>query len=329
MTVSDWRAMTVTRLGWEADGVVSLVLAPTDGAPLPKWEAGAHIDVRLPSGTVRQYSLCGEPCDPAYTVAVLREADGRGGSAEIHDTALIGRTLSIRGPRNHFPLVSAAHHVLVAGGIGITPVLAMAREATARGDSWELHYGGRAVTTMAFVGQARALAESAGAPFRLTAGEPLDLAALVRDVPEGGAIHACGPPALLAALREEIDGARPGLPLYTEQFTSAGAGAAASAQESAGGGSVVAVEAFEVELAGTGETVVVTPGTSILEAVRTLRPDVLSSCEEGFCGTCETKVLGGTPVHADTILSEQERAGNASMMICVGGCASKRLILDL
>ncbi|MGW6359908.1 PDR/VanB family oxidoreductase [Streptomyces sp. NPDC055092] len=326
MTVSDWREVTVTRLGWEADGVVSLVLAPADGAPLPEWEAGAHIDVRLPSGTVRQYSLCGEPGDPAYTIAVLRETDGRGGSAEIHDTALIGRTLSIRGPRNHFPLESATHHVLVAGGIGITPVLAMAREATARGDSWKLHYGGRAVTTMAFVDQARALAESAGASFRLRAGEQLDLPALVRDVPEGGAIHACGPPGLLAALRQEIDGARPGLPLYTEQFTSAGTGAAASGPEGAEG---EPFEAFEVELAGTGETVVVTPGTSILEAVRTLRPDVLSSCEEGFCGTCETKVLGGTPVHADTILSEQERAQNASMMICVGGCASQRLILDL
>ncbi|MFC6066553.1 PDR/VanB family oxidoreductase [Streptomyces ochraceiscleroticus] len=323
MTVSDWREVTVTRLGLEADGAVSLVLAPADGVPLPAWDAGGHIDLRLPSGTVRQYSLCGEPGDPAYTIAVLREPDGRGGSAEIHDSTLIGRTLAIRGPRNHFPLEPAAHHVLVAGGIGITPVLAMAREATARGDSWELHYGGRAVTTMAFVEQARMLAESAGARFRLTAGEPLDLPALVRDVPEGGAIHACGPPGLLAALRAEIDSARPGLPLYTEQFTSAGTGAAASAPEDADG------DAFEVELARTGETVVVTPGTSVLEAVRTLRPDVLSSCEEGFCGTCETKVLGGTPVHADTILSEKERAENTSMMICVGGCASQRLILDL
>ncbi|MFD7444425.1 PDR/VanB family oxidoreductase [Streptomyces sp. NPDC059909] len=322
MTVSDWREVTVTRLGWEADGVVSLVFTPTDGAPLPEWGAGAHIDVRLPSGTVRQYSLCGEPGGPAYTIAVLREADGRGGSAEIHDTALIGRTLSIRGPRNHFPLESAAHHVLVAGGIGITPVLAMAREATARGDSWELHYGGRAVTTMAFVDQARALAESAGAPFRLKAGEQLDLPALVRDVPEGGAIHACGPPGMLAALREEIKRSRPSLPLYIEQFTSAGTGSEEPAVPTDG-------EAFEVELFRSGETVTVEPGTSILEAVRTLRPDVLSSCEEGFCGTCETKVLGGTPVHADSILSQKERAENTSMMICVGGCASQRLVLDL
>lgn len=148
MTASDWREVTVTRLGWEADGVVSLILTPTDGVPLPAWDAGAHIDVRLPSGTVRQYSLCGESFDPAYTIAVLREPDGRGGSAEIHDTALIGRTLAIRGPRNHFPLEPAAHHVLIAGGIGITPILALAREATARGDSWELHYRDVVLTSL-------------------------------------------------------------------------------------------------------------------------------------------------------------------------------------
>lgn len=322
-TAQGWQDTVVAQVRLEARGVVSLTLAAADGEPLPSWEAGAHIDVRLPSGTVRQYSLCGDPGAAEYTVAVLREENGRGGSAEIHDTGLVGRTLPIRGPRNHFPLRSAEHHVFIAGGIGITPVLALAREAARRGASWELHYGGRSTAHMAFAREVRDLGGGAD----LVAGENLDLATIVSRAPAGAAVYACGPTGLLAALRKLCTDTGPAL--YTEQFTAvpnARTGVGATSQDATG---AAQGQAFEVELARTGATVTVEPGTSILEAVRTLRPDVLSSCEEGFCGTCETKVLAGNPIHADGILTERERETGASMMICVGGCASRRLVLDL
>ncbi|MEB8338319.1 PDR/VanB family oxidoreductase [Streptomyces endophyticus] len=310
-----WHDTVVTAARLEAEGVISLTLAARDGGRLPSWEAGAHIDVRLPSGTVRQYSLCGDPGAADYTVAVLREANGRGGSAEIHDTALVGRTLPIRGPRNHFPLHAAEHYVFLAGGIGITPVLALAREAASRGASWELHYGGRSATSMALTREVRAL----GGDIHLVEGAPLDLAGIVSGTPAGTAVYACGPAGLLGAVREVCGDTGP--TLYTEQFT-ADPNARPVSEETAS-------QAFEVELARTGTTVTVEPGTSILDAVRTVNPDVLSSCEEGFCGTCETKVLAGQPVHADTILNEREREAGTSMMICVGSCASRRLVLDL
>lgn len=316
MTGTDiWRDTLVTAVRLEADGVVSLTLAASDGSRLPEWEAGSHIDVRLPSGTVRQYSLCGDPEDTTYTVAVLRESDGRGGSAEIHDTALVGRTLPIRGPRNHFPLEDAGHYVFLAGGIGITPVLALARAAARKGASWELHYGGRSATSMAFTREVAAL----GGDTTLVEGAPLDLAAIVSGAPAGSAVYACGPPGLLNAVRDVCTDT--GTTLRTEQFT--------ADPDTRPAPDTVSAEAFDVELARTGATVTVEPGTSILDAVRTVCPDVLSSCEEGFCGTCETKVLAGQPVHADTILNEREREAGASMMICVGGCASRRLVLDL
>ncbi|MEU0971053.1 PDR/VanB family oxidoreductase [Streptomyces sp. NPDC005917] len=325
MTETDWYQAVVTQVRLEAEQVISLVLAPAAGAALPDWEPGAHIDLRLPSGLIRQYSLCGDPADPHYTVAVLREEAGRGGSAEIHDTALIGRTLAVRGPRNHFALEPAPRYVFLAGGIGITPVLAMARHATRQGAPWSLHYGGRRADTMAFTAELRRLAHQAGAPLTLRSDDaegPLPLAEIIHDAPEGSLLYACGPAGMLTALRTAVEAGRPELTLRTEQFTAT----ATPTPVPEGNGTAAA---FEVRLARTGETVTVEPGTTILDAVRRVRPDVLSSCEEGFCGTCETKVLAGEPVHQDTILSERERAAGNTMMICVGGCASHRLVLDL
>ena len=318
--------VTVTQVRWESAGVVSLRLRGDD--PLPGWTAGAHVDLVLPSGLVRQYSLCGEPDDPEYTVAVLREPDGRGGSAEIHDTALVGRRLAIRGPRNRFALEPAEAYGFVAGGIGITPVLGMIREAVAAGVPWELHYGGRRAETLAFTGPLRELAGRSGGRLVLRSDDvdgPLPLNAIVAGAPAGSAVYACGPAGLLAALSRTVELERPDLPLRFERFGADPLGPDATAA----GGSAGGRASFEVELAQTGETVTVLPGQSVLDAVRPLRPDVLSSCEEGFCGTCETKVLDGTPLHRDTILSEKERARNTSMMICVGGCTSARLVLDL
>jgi ferredoxin-NADP reductase len=326
-TGTDWLTVTVTAGRVEADQVISLTLEAKGALPaLPAWEPGAHLDVRLPSGLVRQYSLCGDPADPAYTIAVLREQDGRGGSAEIHDTALLGRTLEIRGPKNHFRFEPAASYVFIAGGIGVTPILPMARAAARAGTPWQLHYGGRRDDSMAF---RPALEELAGAGGNLVIRTddregPLPLAEIVRDAPEGSLVYACGPAGMLAALRSAVT-ARPDLDLRIEQFTAGDPGDPGAADPALAESGA----SFEVELAKSGETVTVEPGTSILEAVRELRPDVLYSCEEGFCGSCETKVLAGDPVHRDTILSDKERARNTSMMICVGGCTSKRLVLDL
>jgi ferredoxin-NADP reductase len=317
MADTEWFPVTVVAARWEADQVVSLTLAGHHA--LPDWEAGAHVDVRLSSGLVRQYSLCGDPADPTYTIAVLREPAGRGGSAEVHDTALLGRTLQIRGPRNHFRLEPADRYVFIAGGIGVTPILPMVREAVRRGASWQLHYGGRRAGTMAFTHTLQTLGTHGAVAIRSDDRDgPLPLTEIVQNAPPHSLLYACGPAGMLAALRSTVAAQRPELPLNTEQFT---------ADPSTSG--AAQADSFEVELAHTGETVVVRPGTSILEAVRTLRPDVLSSCEEGFCGTCETKVLAGQPIHQDSILSEHERARNTTMMICVGGCASPRLVLDL
>ncbi|WP_433291576.1 PDR/VanB family oxidoreductase [Pseudonocardia sp. CA-142604] len=294
--------------------------------PLPAWSPGAHIDVVLPSGLVRQYSLCGDPGDPEYTIAVLREPNGRGGSAEIHDSALVGRQLRIQGPRNRFELEPAPSYVFVAGGIGITPLLPMIRETTARGLPWQLHYGGRRRDTMAFTTELHALAAHPGAELTLYSDDldgPLPLPAILDSAPRDAALFACGPAGMLAAVRTAAEQHRPGLQFRFEQFS-------AEPSEVENPAEPATEDApYEVELSRTGETVMVQPGQSILDAVRPLRPEILSSCEEGFCGTCETKVLEGVPVHRDTILSAKERARNTSMMICVGGCASARLVLDL
>ncbi|MFI5610255.1 PDR/VanB family oxidoreductase [Amycolatopsis sp. NPDC051903] len=320
MTTEQTRTVRVVQARWEADGVVSLRLRAGDGTPLPPWEPGAHLDLVLPSGSVRQYSLCGEPDSADYTVAVLREAAGRGGSAELHDTALVGRELRIRGPRNRFELEPARRYVFVAGGIGITPLLAMIRRVAARGLPWELHYGGRRRDTLAFTRELTALAERSVGELHLRSDDvegPLPLTEIVRGAPAGAMLYACGPGGLLTALAGTVERENPALALRFERFTAAPA-------EPAPGGA-----AFDVELARTGGSVTVQPGQSILDAVRQKLPDVLYSCEEGFCGTCETKVLEGEPVHRDTLLSPKERAKNTTMMICVGGCASARLVLDL
>ncbi|MEW2624110.1 PDR/VanB family oxidoreductase [Streptomyces sp. NPDC048106] len=313
------REMLVRQVRWEADGVVSVELAPADGTPVPAWEPGAHLDLVLPSGTVRQYSLCGDPADRSrYTVAVLREERGRGGSREIHDTALVGRTIGVRGPRNHFPLREAGACLLIAGGIGITPLLAMARQLQQRGADWRLVYAGRSRRTMAFLDLLAEYGEAVRVVPEDEEGR-LDLAALMASAVPGTEIWCCGPTGLLEAV--ENAARERDIPVHTERFTASGQ--TPPAADAPGG------ETFEVELRRSGRTVEVTPDRSVLDAVREHVPDVVSSCEEGFCGACETPVLEGIPDHRDEVLSDGERAENNTMMICVSRACSKRLVLDL
>ncbi|MDS0134407.1 MULTISPECIES: PDR/VanB family oxidoreductase [unclassified Amycolatopsis] len=289
-----------------ADGVVALTLRFPGGEPLPLWEPGAHIDLVLP-GFVRQYSLCGDPADrSAYRVAVLHERDGRGGSAYVHDKLSAGDRVSVSGPRNHFALVEAARYLFIAGGIGITPILPMLDRA---GDDWQLVYGGRTRSSMAFTAELAAHGDRVS--FRPQDEHGLlDLSSLLTDVRPGTAVYCCGPEPLLAAV-EALNPAD----LHVERFTPVSDEGPRTA--------------FEVELAGSGVVLPVPADRSILEVVEEAGVTVLSSCREGTCGTCETGVLGGEPDHRDSVLTADERLENEVMMLCVSRACSPRLVLDL
>ncbi|MGW0880372.1 PDR/VanB family oxidoreductase [Streptomyces sp. NPDC002671] len=290
-----------------ADGVVQLRL---EGTELPRWEPGAHLDVVLPSGLVRQYSLCGDPEDPSsYTVATRLVEDGRGGSREVHEQLAEGMELEVRGPRNRFPLVEAESYVFVAGGIGITPILAMLRSLP-DGTDWRMLYCGRTRASMPFLEEVGKLAGD-----RLTVaaedevGRP-DLDALLAEVPAGTAVYCCGPEGLMEAVGARLP---EGATLHLERF---------APRLSTEGN-----QAFEVELRRSGRTLTVEADTTVLAAVRRELPDTAYSCRQGFCGTCQQRVLAGEVEHRDELLTDAERAD--SMLICVSRARSERLVLDM
>ncbi|MFJ8884817.1 PDR/VanB family oxidoreductase [Streptomyces sp. NPDC102402] len=304
--------LTVRRMTWEAEGVLSVELVHPDGKPLPAWTPGAHLDVHA-GGQVRQYSLCGDPHAPdVYRIGVLHEPASRGGSRFVHTQLRPGQQITVSEPRNHFALEEADAYVFVAGGIGITPLLAMAREAARRGAAWRMVYGGRSRASMAFTGELDAL----GGDVTLVPQDEhghIDLDTQLAGLPDGTLLYSCGPEPLLAAVEQRCPADR----LRLERF-------AAPTVERAGDD-----EAFEVECRTSGLTLTVGAGTSVLEAAEGAGLAVESSCRDGICGSCETRVLEGTPDHRDFLLSEAERAAGASMMICVSRCASGRLVLDL
>ncbi|GAB3804938.1 PDR/VanB family oxidoreductase [Micromonospora zhanjiangensis] len=307
--------LVVTRRERVAAQVVAISLGRPDGGDLPEWEPGAHVDLELEAGLVRQYSLCGDPADrSALCVAVQREPDGRGGSRLVHERLTVGATVRVRGPRNTFPLVPARRYLFVAGGIGITPIRPMVAAADAAGAQWRLVYGGRSRATMAF---AATLRETYGDRVSLHPQDRdglLDLAGLLGR-PGAGLVYCCGPESLVDAVERHCRGWPPGR-LHVERFTP---------RRDTGGPEA----AIEVELAVSGRTVTVPPGTPILRAVEEAGVRVLSSCREGTCGTCETTVLAGVPEHRDALLTEQERAAGDVMMICVSRARTPRLVLEL
>ncbi|MEU9621418.1 MULTISPECIES: PDR/VanB family oxidoreductase [unclassified Streptomyces] len=313
---SDRRPTTTRRLliserTAAADGVVQLRL---EGPDLPAWQPGAHLDLLLPSGLVRQYSLCGDPADPGtYTIATRLVEDGRGGSREVHAQLHEGAEVEVRAPRNRFPLAEAPGYLFIAGGIGITPILPMLRSVAASGADWRLLYGGRSRASMPFLDEIEKLGADGD---RVTvvpedeSGRP-DPAAALADTAEGTAVYCCGPGPLMDAVASALP---PGRTLHLERFT-------AAATSSAGSGP------FEVELRRSGRTVRVAAGQSVLAAVREELPYVSYSCEQGFCGTCRQRVLEGEIDHRDELLTDAERED--SMLICVSRCRGKRLVLDL
>ncbi|GAA4815161.1 PDR/VanB family oxidoreductase [Streptomyces ziwulingensis] len=304
--------LVVAGLDRVAEDVLVLTLRHPLGEPLPAWEPGAHVDLVLGPGLERQYSLCGDPADRrTWRVAVARERAGRGGSAQVHERVGPGDRVRVRGPRNHFRLEPAARYRFVAGGIGITPVLPMLAAAQEAGADWTLLYGGRTRRSMAFTGElSRYGARVTLAPEDETG--PLDLAPVLADVSEGTLVYACGPGPLLDAVERRCPRGR----LRLERFRPAARAPAGAAE-------------FEVVLARSGRTVPVAPDVSVLDAVRAAGAEVLWSCAEGTCGTCETDVVEGTPDHRDSVLTDEERAAGETMLICVSRCRGKRLVLDL
>jgi ferredoxin-NADP reductase len=296
-----------------ADGVVALTLAHPGGRRLPDWTPGAHLDLILPGGLTRQYSLCGDRWDPhTYRIGVLREPDGRGGSAYVHDTLAEGDTVAIGGPRNNFPLAPSERYLFIAGGIGITPLLPMIYQAELLGADWRLLYGGRTRASMAFLDE---LARY-GSRVELVPQDERGLLDLPAELPPDTKVYCCGPAGLLDAMERRAAGWPAGM-LRTERFVAKDLGAPARG------------EPFEVELRRTGRTLTVTRGQSVLQAINDAGVNVLSSCRQGLCGTCETTVLAGEVDHRDALLDDAERAAGDCMFVCVSRARSDRLVLDL
>ena len=303
-----------------ATDVVELTLSSAEGAPLPVWQAGAHIDLELPSGLVRQYSLCGRADASTFAVAVLREPNGRGGSVEVHDALTVGATLMVSAPRNNFALKESGSYLFIAGGIGVTPILAMIEEAERASSKWTLVYGGRSLSSMAY---RERLQKIGGDRVRVvpedTDGRP-DLAQLLGSVGPDTEIYCCGPGGLLDAVTLRSAELGLGERLHLERFA-----AAADAVT----GPVDGDTAFDVELALSGITVRVESDQTILDALDAAGVDAPFSCEEGFCGSCETRVVCGTPDHRDTVATAEAHDAASTMILCVGRSRGPRLVLDL
>ncbi|GAB3200131.1 PDR/VanB family oxidoreductase [Nocardioides hungaricus] len=309
------QTLRVRGLRWESDGVVSVELEDrASGVPLPAWTPGAHVDVRLPNGLVRQYSLCGEPGASSWRIAVLHEP-GRGGSTYVHETLRPGQLLDVVGPRNHFELAPATAYVFVAGGIGITPILPMVGECVAAGRPWRLVYGGRTRSAMAFVDE---LAAYGGGVELVPEDEvgPIDVPGALAGLPAGAAAYCCGPAGLLDAVTAAAREA--GVECRTERFTPV-----MSAREARAGGE------FDVVLKRSGRSLTVRDGESIMEVVERAGIVPPSSCREGTCASCETGVISGAVDHRDGILTEEERRESLTMMICVSRSLGPELVLDL
>ncbi|MEW5809798.1 MAG: PDR/VanB family oxidoreductase [Actinomycetota bacterium] len=297
--------------------VVELTLAATDGSALPRWYPGAHLDVHLPSGRIRQYSLCGDPSDAGeYRIAVRRIPAGGGGSMEVHDALTPGSVVHTHGPRNAFPLSVPGHGSptrrvrFIAGGIGITPILPMLRSAHRLGVEWSMIYTGRSRDSLPFVDEVAAFGPAVQVRTDDESGLP-SATTLLGDCPEGTAVYACGPAPMLTAVRAALID-RADVELHFERF------AAPPVHDG---------RPFEVTVASTGTTIAVDAQESLLTALRRSGVAAPYSCQQGFCGTCRVRVLEGEVDHRDTLLTDPERA--AGMMLTCVSRAAGALTIDL
>lgn len=307
------RVVSRRRLARRVD---EFVLAPVGVAALPSWTAGSHVDLHTPAGPVRQYSLCSFPDDTStYRIAVERRIDSRGGSDSVHDDIQVGGEVWISPPRNHFALTRALGYVFVAGGIGITPVLALVDEARRTGRPWRLVYVGRSRAEMAFVDEIESRYPGLVTIHESAHSGRLDLGGVLAGLARGTAVYTCGPPSMLEAVAQVCE-PQPAVDSFAEKFTATTTQSAADAE-------------FELSLAFSGVTVTVPQDRTILDVLDGRGVVAPSSCREGVCGTCETGVVSGEVDHRDSILSPEERSENESMMICVSRCTSGRLVLEL
>jgi ferredoxin-NADP reductase len=312
--------LVVHRRHAAADGVATLDLVHPDGDDLPAWEPGAHIDLLLDEGLIRQYSLCGDPRDAkTWRVGVLLDPNSGGGSRHVHDNLVEGNTVRVRGPRNHFALVDSARYLFIAGGIGITPIIAMINSAQQAGSDWTLIYLGRQRTTMAF---AQTLSDSYSDRVTLWPHDEkgqFNLEDALSEPADQTLVYCCGPEQLLSAAEQHC-AHWPGGSLHIERFA-AKAPAAEPAED--------VVESFQVVCQRSGVTVEVSEDVSILDALEDADIPIMSSCLEGICGTCEATVLEGTPDHRDSMLTEAERTSGNKILTCVSRSRCEKLVLDL
>jgi len=300
----------------KAAGVVEVELASADGTPLPKWAPGAHVDLVMKDGLLRQYSLTGSTFSQNWRVAVLREEAGRGGSAFVHDELLAGDSVRLRGPRNTFEFVDSPHYLFIAGGIGITPFIPMIEQAAVRGREWQLIYLGRKISSMAFAQELAALGERALIWPAAELGR-FDLASRLAAHEPDTLIYSCGPERMLEAVEQAASAWQPGS-VHLERF------APKPFDESDG-----ALDEFEVELRRSGVRATVPKGASIVEICDRNGITVPTFCREGTCGSCETLVLGGVPAHRDSVLSPEDRASGEYIMPCISRSKTPTLVLDL
>lgn len=308
----DMRVVSRTKGAAEVDFID---LQSANGRTLPRWQPGAHIDVLLPDGEARQYSLCGILGSDTWRIGVLREPDGRGGSLWVHDSLVVGVSVRVAGPRNHFEFVPerGTRYLFIAGGIGITPISAMVASAAAVGVDFRLEYAGRSRATMALVDQLLDEFPDHVTIHCADEGQRLDLVELFTDLPPFTTTYCCGP----ARLIEAVEIAATGRQLKVERF------------EPKELGVPVLAEPFEIELAFSGLELTVPPERSILDVVEEAGVLVLSSCREGTCGTCEVRVMDGEIDHRDSILTPDEQAANDVMYVCVSRSAGPKLTLEL
>ncbi|NML30395.1 PDR/VanB family oxidoreductase [Paraburkholderia antibiotica] len=314
--------VVVARRRDEAPGIASFELTSENGQPLPAFDAGSHVDVHLPNGLVRQYSLCNDPREThRYLIAVLRDEAGRGGSKAVHELVREGERLQISAPRNHFALAQQApHHLLLAGGIGVTPILCMAEQLASSGASFDMHYCTRSKERTAFVERIAQAGFAQSVQFHHDdhpGGSTFDLEQVLNGAPAGTHLYVCGPRGFMDFV---LDTARakgwPGDRLHYEFF-------GAPAIQSTAGGS------FQVRIASSGATIDVPPECTVVQALAANGVEVITSCEQGVCGTCLTRVLSGEPDHLDSYLTDEERAANDQFLPCCSRAKSPLLVLDL
>jgi vanillate monooxygenase ferredoxin subunit len=316
--MADFQVKVLTRRQ-EAEGIDSFELAREDGRPLPAFSAGSHIDVHLPGGLLRQYSLCNDSGEQhRYRIAVLRDAASRGGSVAMHDAVHAGDTLTISEPRNHFPLEHAPHTLLLAGGIGITPLLCMAQRLRTAGSSFELHYATRSLARTAFRDEIAAFGERVR--LHLDDGDSaqkLDLPAVLAAQPSGTRLYVCGPTGFIDYVVQTAKSRGwPADLIHLEYF-------GAAPQDTSGD------QAFEVRLASTGKSYAIPANKTVVQALADQGVEIMISCEQGVCGTCLTRVLEGECDHRDLYLTDEEKAANDQFLPCCSRARSKTLVLDL